>query len=460
MVKRKTGCGCFILFIIIIIGLVGYFYLREHPLVDLVDKVKDNVKEFTQQRENKKIKVIPVTTEEDFLSGSINFFGIVEEYFFPVVKVETKILTLEEVIKRNKIDAYEIGLLKFLKHAFEKFEIDNNDFAKILFIVSFVNSIEYPEDTVAFSLSQMVINSRINNVSRILLASSLCQSIDLAVIPIVDSNNNYYLATTFRDDERLDPLQTRCRFESEGRKFYLFDLSLRNPIGSPGKEPGEYFRFVGDKRQGNPISIYPHKSNLPKFPKNIEDKVINVSGFFGDSEYQLSFYLKKNLKDYISNLPLSLPLLFAYATQEMSETGVISDIEAYISQLNSEVEKVNFLLSLVQNSDLTNYYKTDIRPATVTLFERKSDCDTRSIILAGLLFNCGIKRILVLEAPEHACLAVAPQENETVVPGGCYINHKNKKYYILDAAILNGEWGTSIGEEKWKPLLDLSKFIY
>ncbi len=454
MEERKRG-WIFIFVIIIIIVLVGYLCLRKCNAVRSAEGEK--LEELTQEQDEEGIEELSEVAEENVLSGWLDFFGMIEAYSFSGMKPESKILTPEYILKRNKLGANKIGLRGFLEQIFKDFEINNNDLAKILCIVSFVNSIDYPETAEVLTISQIIDRSKINDVSRILLASALCQSFGLAVVPVSDNKNDYYLATTFRDDERLEPLTANASFESEGRRFYLFDLSLRNPIGFLFREPGIRFKIIGGIRQGNPIRIYPDELELPDFSEEREDREIEVSGDFNSVEYQLSFYLKKNLRDYVSNLPLSIPLLFAYASIEINETGVISDIETYISELNSEVERVNFLLFIVQDSDLTNFYKTKIRPATVTLFEKKSDCDTRSIILAGLLYNCGIERVIVLEAPRHLCLAVAPEESETKIPEGKFVNYKDSEYYILDAAILKGGWGRAMESGGWKVLLDMEK---
>ena len=56
--------------------------------------------------------------------------------------------------------------------------------------------------------------------------------------------------------------------------------------------------------------------------------------------FSVIFRVKKNLENYVRNLPLSLPLYFSYAKDEIAETGVIPEIVKYLSDKGYSVDVI------------------------------------------------------------------------------------------------------------------------
>ena len=392
------------------------------------------------------------------LIGTMGFFGHELPYSF-YVKPKSKWKELpEKVFQRNISEIERAGIPDSLREAFDECGLGDNDFAKLLFIVSFVKALDFDEDTIIRSLAQMVRYGKANQTSRILLAASICQTMGYAAIAVVDDKENYYLSVSFCKNERSDSMATNASFGYEGRVFYLVDLSLRYPVGLLPEEPGSSFKIIGEPGDAACISFFPDSVEIPDLPQDsTADKKISYFFNYKNVNYEICFHLKANLRDYVSNFPLALPLFFFFAKAEIAETGCVNGIMPYMEGLRTEVEKVNFLLGIVQDSALCVYCEGAIKPTTITLFEREADCDTRSQILAGLLLNTGFKHILVLTTKEHLTLALAPEDEETIIPGGKFILHEERKYYFLDPAIVNGKWGTETESEKWEIILNLEK---
>lgn len=390
------------------------------------------------------------------LSGTIEYFGHGLDFALYVEAKRTPGKLPDALFESNAADVERAGIPKYLEAASEELGIVNNDFARLLLIVSFVNAIQFEEDTLLRSLAQMVRHRKTSKPSRALLATSICQSMGYDAVAVVDDNNEYHFSVSFCRDERTDSMATNASFRHEGRIFYLIDLSLRSPAGILQKEPGSSFKIVGERKALSCISSFSDSCRLPSLPPDsIRDREVSFFLNHNNVNYDISLRLKANLRDYVNTLPLALPLFFCFAKDEMAETGCMEGLLSHMKGLRTEQQKVNFLLAVAQDSALCIYLESPIKPTTVALFEAQADCDTRSQILAGLLLNAGFARILVLATEKHLALALAPEEEATIIPGGKYIHHKERKYYFLDPAIINGKWGTAVESGTWRILMDL-----
>jgi hypothetical protein len=402
----------------------------------------------------------PLLAESDRanLTGTVSYFGIAYPFSLYIKPREKWTELPEAVFERNFLDIENAAIPDFLAEAFTKCGVDGNDFASVLFIVSFVNAIEFEEDTIIRSLSQIVRYKRTNQPSRALLAAALCQSMGYDAIGVSDERDNYYLSVSFCKDERIDSIATNASFGYEGRVYYLLDPSLRYPVGMLPREPGSSFKIIGERKDVSCILMFSDSLKIPELPADSrKDREIAFFKNYRNVNYDIAFHLKANLRDYVSNYPLSVPLFFSFVKEEIGATGCVKHLCAYLKEFNGEQDKVNYLLGIVQDSLLCVYLEGPMGPTTIALFEQQADCDTRSQILAGILLNAGFERILVMRTEKHLALALAPEDEKTIIPGGTFILHKEREYYFLDAAIKNGKWGTAIESGQWQILLDLEE---
>jgi hypothetical protein len=390
------------------------------------------------------------------LKGCISYFGISYPFSF-YIKHEPKGADLPEaVFERNMRDIENAGIPVFLEEAFQECGISGNDFARLLFIIAFANALEFEEDTIIRSLNQMVRHGKTNPASRALLAAAICQSMGHEGIPVADDRETYYLSVCLCKDKRVDSMATNASFGYEGRVYYLVDLSLRYPIGMMAREPGSSFRIISEGKEASCIDIFSDSVKLPDLPGDSSaDGKIDFFLNYKNVNYDISLHLNAHLRQYVSNLPLCLPLFFDFAAEEIAATGCVRNVQQYLEEFKSEVDKVNFLLAIAQDSALCIYVEGPLRPTTIVLFDRQADCDTRSQILAGLLTNTGFRRVLVLTTKKHLCLALAPEDERTKIDKGKFIEYKSRKYYFLDPAIINGKWGTAMESGQWKIIMDL-----
>jgi hypothetical protein len=396
-------------------------------------------------------------------SGIIDFFGFKKGYeFLYRVSRSPSPKRSEDIIEINKKEVVDHGVIEFLESGIRECGISDCDFAKLLFVISFLNSIEArEEDTTGFSYSQILTESRSNEKSMILLATSLCEVMSIPVLPVTDNKNHYYLASPFCNSSKLFPLATNASFFLDSIHYYIVDFSMKNPAGYLENEPGSSFSILGEEKKNGCINLFSKERRIPTFPvDSLKDKEISICIEYNDLNYEIQFRVKKNLENYVRNLPLSLPLYFIYSKDEIAETGVMDEILGYLSSMKSEKNRINFLLTLTQSSKLTEYCETDIKPLTVALFEQKGDCDIRSLILAGILLNAGFPDILVLKTENHLCLALPLEDERTKIENGKFVEYKNREYYFLDPAIINGQWGTAIESNEWEIILDLGEMEY
>jgi hypothetical protein len=222
------------------------------------------------------------------------------------------------------------------------------------------------------------------------------------------------------------------------------------------REPGSSFRIISEGKEASCIDIFSDSVKLPDLPGDSSaDGKIDFFLNYKNVNYDISLHLNAHLRQYVSNLPLCLPLFFDFAAKEIAATGCVRNVQQYLEEFKSEVDKVNFLLAIAQDSALCIYVEGPLRPTTIVLFDRQADCDTRSQILAGLLTNTGFRRVLVLTTKKHLCLALAPEDERTKIDKGKFIEYKSRKYYFLDPAIINGKWGTAMESGQWKIIMDL-----
>lgn len=369
------------------------------------------------------------------LEKEILFFGYRIDYELGVPEASSEVFSFEEILEKNKEEVNICGILSFLEHCFREVGIDENKFAQFLFIISFATQIVDGDTSLPLTFTQMIGFNKTNRPSQVLLTAAICQGFGFNIRSVKDGKEKFFLAV---------PVEWYEYFRTSGwhigtpqKRFMITGLSMDSPIGQLDIPPEGRFVCI-DKDYMLDEKIFLTNRNLPSFPESDEDKIITVSGKWKDIPYSIRLRVKKNLYDFIRNLPQSFIILAAYAPYELRETGCIGGLKSILAKLPTEIDSVNFLLHFVQNPDISTYTPTDLRPVTISLYEGKSDCDTRSLILYGLLSNLGIKDVLYLEAREHVCLALLSKKARP--EDGRYIEWKGKRYYVLDSTA-EGIWG-------------------
>ena len=208
------------------------------------------------------------------------------------------------------------------------------------------------------------------------------------------------------------------RFQDDPEEVYLL-------IAHNTGYPGSY----------NNISLY-----IETLPALGNDK---ISRSFRFRDKTLDIPLNKNLIEFYNSFPNSD--LSLYFKAPLSEE-VLDSFQNFFSVLFSdknEVEIVNILLEFLQYSIA---YQTDHDQfgvekymfAEEALYYPYSDCEDRSVLLAGLIKHFTGLPLLVLDYPSHVTLAVAFFEKNI----GDFVEYNKNKYYVCDPTLIGGKVGT------------------
>ena len=166
-------------------------------------------------------------------------------------------------------------------------------------------------------------------------------------------------------------------------------------------------------------------TTIPKFAENVKE----IKRVFKNKTY--TFKINSNLIDYYNTFPLADLTIFADAPL----SGIaVKNIENELSkdlQNKNVTEKLNFLLSLIQNGfdymlDEEQFGREKFLFAEETLFYPFSDCEDRAILFCRLVkLILGLDTLLI-DYPTHVASAVKLNE-----PGDAII-HNNERYIICD----------------------------
>jgi predicted transglutaminase-like cysteine proteinase len=140
------------------------------------------------------------------------------------------------------------------------------------------------------------------------------------------------------------------------------------------------------------------------------------------------------LYDYYSSLDRIINedyALFVFDLYDNSYINVLLDCILYDFSSDIIVEKINYIASMVQSikytsdDEMNSSYEYPRYPVE-TLFDRKGDCEDKSILAASLLYNLGYE-VALLRLPNH--MAVGVKLSKDAIPNyDFYVND----YYFLE----------------------------
>lgn len=200
------------------------------------------------------------------------------------------------------------------------------------------------------------------------------------------------------------------------------------------------------------ISLQAEKSGLQAQLDDILsiDDVLSIYEWnFAGTNWRLT--LPVSLSLYVEYVERPRPILGAAYVDMAKDPKDDVYIDNLIQQINStvlksgftEVQKLNFVISFVQNLPYTvdaetTPYDEYPRYPIQTLFDRGGDCEDTSILAVALLDRMGYDTALLhLENAQHMAVGVS-----IAVGYGSYYNYDGKRYYYLETT---GE-GWQIGE--------------
>lgn len=327
------------------------------------------------------------------------------------------------------------GWTNQFKKIFQEFDIGKNPYAQLLFLIQFFNSFPNDGTNKFLSFNKIIQYRHANRKSKILCTAAFAQALGLDVQVFKNDTFGYYLGVNY--GSKID-----CGyFIPRGSKRYIFkEFDMENRLGEVKFKNKHIWTKLPTLSQ-NLNSVYQPYS-LPPFQNNREKE---LTWEWKGNKYTIIAHLSDAQLSYVKLLPRDFKDMVLIGVEELKNTGIPEQLKELTKNIN-EIEKVNFLLKFVQK--VFQYKKSDIKSVTESLYDGYNDCDTRSIVLAGLLMTVmgyNTSDILGLEWPnKHTALALKPKTDyaKQNLSGGS-ITYNGEKYFILDSTYEgNTRWGS------------------
>lgn len=196
-----------------------------------------------------------------------------------------------------------------------------------------------------------------------------------------------------------EPLFARSYYRLEGKKYYLLWQSTDEEVGRVKTYDGQ---------AGSPLKWLERKPM--QLDPSYEQKELRFS--WKGQEYRFALDINTNRISYFEGLVRSKPELYGKIPMDSLTTAQFdTHLREPLASLESERERVDFLLTLVQRSFA---YQTDDEQFGIekpmspeqTLWYTASDCEDRTALMLWLLQRYTKLPVVVLRYPTHIALGV------------------------------------------------------
>jgi len=357
---------------------------------------------------------------------SIDLFGL--NPVFSIPKTISEVDINRAFFYENAADAVRKNVPKFqpLAQSINTFSAKYrlNDWLKLQLAYQIISKI-YPEASVQ-KLSLMLLLRSMNYNSLIIQTG---KENDAQFNVAVEINHPLYNSVVFNHDEKL---------------FGVINLATGSFFSSLEKNKLGYFVDISKElaEEKNSMNIRP--TFYPKLPFK---KTIRLRTWkFENKTYKLSFTLNKNLVAYFKSYPqIKMGYYFSHPINQSLVRAVIVPLKQTIQKEKMDEKKaVEFLLAFCHHA----FEHSDDRETKrgehhnfveETLYDKTSDCEDKSVLLAALIRAILGYDVIGLEYPEHISLAVNIPNQK--VPGVGY-KYQGKLYMEADPSFI----GCSLGD--------------
>jgi len=311
------------------------------------------------------------------------------------------------------------------KNMFKKLGVQKKPYAQLLFLIQFFNSFQNDDTNKFFTFNKMIQYRRANRKSKILCTLAFAQALGWDVQVFKNDALGYYLGVNY--GSKID-----CGYyiEWQGIRYIFKEFDMENRLGMVKfKNPHTWIKLPTLSQNLNPVY---HPYILPPFSSNREKK---LTWEWKGKKYSIIANLSDDQLSYVKLLPRDFKDMVLIGIEELKNTRIPKQLKELTKNMD-EIEKVNFLMKFVQKA--FQYKTSDIKTVTESFYDGYNDCDTRSIVLAGLLMTVigyNASDILGLEWPnQHMALAVKPKTvfAKQNLAGGS-ITYNGEKYFIFDS---------------------------
>lgn len=179
----------------------------------------------------------------------------------------------------------------------------------------------------------------------------------------------------------------------------------------------------------------------PLLQQRIKSKILHFT--FKEKTYAISFYYNQNLIDFYQTYP-QIPYNYytSMSLSSQSKHSIKKTLQAIVEPMN-QLNALNFLLRLTQNSfkykrDHAQFGKEKVMFFEETLAYPYSDCEDRAIFFSHLVKELLHLDMVLIKYPNH--LATAINLSSPLIGGKKFI-YNNKQYTIADPTYSNANIG-------------------
>jgi hypothetical protein len=223
-------------------------------------------------------------------------------------------------------------------------------------------------------------------------------------------------------------------FEEQKKRYAVYDVTRGELMKSVGESDGFYDANENLGRNLEPIALF--QDGFPLLPFKPITKTVTWK--FENNSYTLTYTLNQNLVKYLEERPQTdVATYFNESVSREIVQAVIEPLKKIVREKQfSSRRAVAFLHAFVLHGFA---YKDDaetkrgqhISSLHETLVSEYSDCEDRSILLAGLIRGVLGFEVIALEFPNHIALAVhfpdlVPNEDDEIY------TYNGKRYLSAD----------------------------
>ena len=231
--------------------------------------------------------------------------------------------------------------------------------------------------------------------------------------------------------------------EIDGINYYIFDED-RDPNLKTYRNTYALAQRHFDLGQALPLQF-----------SEVKPETREIAFEFSGRSYELALQYDPNAINYYQELPQVDYTHYLFAKGSNTFQSSIEDAIGPIVANMSDQQKVEFLLSMVQNgfpyqTDDDQFGEEQFFFPEEILFHSHSDCEDRSAFLIYLVKQFSGLDAVALDYPQHIAVAVSLDET---IPGRFY-TAQGTRYYVADPTYIGAPIGQSLVSETPKVLFD------
>jgi hypothetical protein len=216
------------------------------------------------------------------------------------------------------------------------------------------------------------------------------------------------------------------------KKYYIHQ-------GIPGGKLKAFNGSFPDAEKALDLNFY----KTPKFASKPGVKILKFN--YNGKPYEFKFGYDNGMVSFLNDAPLAeIQVYFDASVSGFLKESAEASLAPILSNFE-EAEKVNFLLSFVQNAfvyqtDDQQFKKEKFMLPDQVIHYPACDCEDRAVLFAYLVRSLVGLDVIGLEYPGHIATAVRFNKDQH----GDFLMYKNKKFIVADPTYINAPFGLTM----------------